>query len=186
MQTQRGIVPVKGSGERRVGGKTNVAAKDREAGSHPGRARQAPRGAGRRNAPFDGSRAGSQNGEVFTGRVVSALGAASMTWAAAEGSASRRIEEARQARQVQATRTAMYGHFGGVKPLGARTLAPPKKRDGWRTRNRKSPRARGNDLVENERDTGARVRSSKMAETDRTHRACGTRNGASRCVKPVR
>jgi len=181
---------VKGSGERRVGGKTNVAAKDREAGSHPGRARQAPRGAGRRNAPFDGSRAGSQYGEVFTGRVVSALGAASMTWAAAEGSASRRIEEARQVRQIVRIRTIGSrpdgGHFGGVKPLGARTLAPPKKRDGWRTRNRKSPRARGNDLVENERDTGARVRSSKMAETDRTHRACGSCSGASRRVEPVR
>ena len=64
----------------------------------------------------------------------SALGAASMTWAAAEGSASRRIEEARQARQWfddrKETPIIRHSHHGGVKPLGARMLGPPKKRDG--------------------------------------------------------
>jgi len=49
-----------------------------------------------------------------------------------------------------------HSHHGGVKPLGARMLGPPKNGTGSERGNRNSPRARGNDLVENERDTSAR------------------------------
>ena len=173
--------------ERRVGGKTGVVEQAREIGSHPGRARRASQDASRRNAPFDGSRARSQNGEVFTDRVASALGAASMAWAAAERSASRRIEEARQARQwFGRKQTSHHSHFGGVKPLGARTLAPPKKRSGWRTRNPKlSAGVRQRPRRERTRHGCSRLKQ-QMAETDRTHRACGSCSVARRCVKPVR
>jgi hypothetical protein len=45
------------------------------------------------------SRAGSQNGVVFTDRVAQRSRRSFDVWAAAEGSASWHIEEARQARQ---------------------------------------------------------------------------------------
>jgi len=124
--------------------KPTKAGQARDMRSTPRGARQTSQDGGRRNVPFDGSRAGSHRGEVFTDRVASALGAASMTWAAAERSASRCIEEARQARQWVDDRRGNLGkkrssiihhsHHGGVKPLGARMLGPPKKRDGQRTR----------------------------------------------------
>jgi len=92
--------------------------------------------------PSDGSRAGSQSDEVFTGRVVQRSRRNFGVWAAAERSASWHIEEARQARQWfddrrgqnrgarEETPVVHHSHHGGVKPLGARMLGPPKKRDG--------------------------------------------------------
>jgi hypothetical protein len=86
------------------------------------------------------SRAGSQNGVVFTDRVAQRSRRSFDVWAAAEGSASWHIEEARQARQWFDERFGKtnalihHSHSGGVKPLGARTstsgwvaVAGPKK-----------------------------------------------------------
>ena len=84
--------------------------------------------------PSDGSRAGSQSGEVFTDRVDERARCSFGVWAAAEGSASWHIEEARQARQWFDDSIIHHSHHGGVKPLGARMFGPPKKRDGQRTR----------------------------------------------------
>lgn len=49
--------------------------------------------------PSDRSRAGSQNGEVFTDHVAQRSRRNFGVWAAEEGSSSWHIEEARQARQ---------------------------------------------------------------------------------------
>jgi hypothetical protein len=92
--------------------KPTKAGQPRDMRSTPRGARQTSQDGGRRNVPFDGSRARSHRGEVFTDRVASALGAASMTWAAAERSASRCIEEARQARQWVDDRRGNLGKKG--------------------------------------------------------------------------
>jgi len=78
--------------------KPTKAGQARDTGSTPGGARQASQDVGRRNVPFDGSRAGSQNGEVFTDRVAQRSRRSFDVWATTEGSASWHIEEARQAR----------------------------------------------------------------------------------------
>lgn len=115
--------------------KPTKAGQARDIGSTPGVARLTSQDEGRRNVPFDGSRAGLQSGEVFTDRVAKRTRCSFGVWAAAEGSASWHIEEARQARQwFDDRKTIHHSHHGGVKPLGARTLGPRKKRDGWRTR----------------------------------------------------
>lgn len=117
--------------------KPTKAGQARDMGSTRG-ARQTLQDGGRRNVPFDGSRARLQSGEVFTDRVGERTRCSFGVWAAAERSASRHIEEARQARQWFDQRfpepMLHHSHHGGVKPLSARMLGPPKKRDGQRTR----------------------------------------------------
>jgi len=102
--------------------KPTKAGQARDIRSTPGGARQASQDVGRRNALFDGSRAGSQNGEVFTDRVAQRSRRSFDVWATTEGSASWHIEEARQARQWFDDRRMSFdihhSHSGGVKPLG--------------------------------------------------------------------
>jgi len=106
--------------------KPTKAGQARDIGSTPGGARQPSQDGGRRNVPFDGSRARSQNGVVFTDRVAQRSRRSFDVWAAAERSASWHIEEARQARQWfderfgKTKRVIHHSHSGGVKPLGAR------------------------------------------------------------------
>lgn len=78
--------------------KPTKAGQARDTGSTPGGTRQASQDVGRRNVPFDGSRAGSQNGEVFTDHVAQRSRRSFDVWATTEGSASWHIGEARQAR----------------------------------------------------------------------------------------
>lgn len=79
--------------------KPTKAGQARDMGSTPRGARQTSQDGGRRNVPFDGSRAGLQGGVVFTDCVDEQTRCSFGVWAAAEGSASWHIEEARQARQ---------------------------------------------------------------------------------------
>jgi hypothetical protein len=108
-----------------------LAAKPTKAGqahdmrSTPRGVRQTSQDGGRRNVPFDGSRARSRNGEVFTDNVAQRSRCFGGVWAATEGSASWHISGARQAREwfdeCFFGNIIHHSHHGGVKPLGART-----------------------------------------------------------------
>jgi len=116
--------------------------------------------------PSDGSRAGSQSDEVFTDRVVQRsrrnFDDVGRCGGIRKPGASKRRDRhdsgSMIAGQPGEERNSIihHSHHGGVKPLGARMFGPPKNGTGSERGNRNSPRARGNDLVENERDTSAR------------------------------
>jgi len=153
--------------------KPTKAGQARDIGSTPGVARLTSQDGGRRNVPFDGSRAGLQSGEVFTDRVAKRTRCSFGVWAAAEGSASWHIEEARQARQWFDDRKIIHhSHHGGVKPLGARTLGPRKKTG--RVANAETEKVREREATTSSRTNETRVLVIEAADgRNRSHASRG-------------
>jgi len=152
----------KGVEDGTLAAKPTKAGQARDIGSTPGGARQASQDVGRRNALFDGSRARSQNGEVFTDHVAQRSRRSFDVWATTEGSASWHIEGARQARQWFDDRRMFIRH--PPQSLWRRETAgcsDVRLRTNSASGNRSCPQAWGRDLAKSERDTGARDWSSR-------------------------